>query len=131
MQCMKMSDDYLEYTKQWITRIDRGGLFRVNDETFLMFHWMEVETRKFLYRQGVDISKAVEAILSSEQVLSCWSLICNLQTEKSDKLLIDIAQKWITLRGYSYTGNLIEQYKVHFTSSKGKKGLRKTLKCTS
>ena len=43
LECMHESDDvderdednFLEYTREWITRIDRGGLFRVSDEAFL------------------------------------------------------------------------------------------------
>ena len=64
-------------------------------------------------------------------MLSCWSVVCNLETTKSDKLLAYIAEAWVQLRGFSYVGNLIEQYKMSVVSKqvpKEKKGLRKTLK---
>ena len=83
-------EEYLEYTKEWITRIDRGGLYRVSDETYLLFYWMELSVRTFLQGHNINISKAIDAIISSEQEISCWSLICNLRTENSDKLLIHI-----------------------------------------
>ena len=41
--------------------------------------------------------------------------------------LVTYSKKWVMLRGDSYAGNLIEQYKASVDSSKGKKGLRKTL----
>ena len=31
------TDNFLDYTKEWVSRINRGGLFRVSDETFLLF----------------------------------------------------------------------------------------------
>lgn len=84
---------------------------------------MELSIRKHLQIKDrkVDIEKAVDEIMTCEEVLSCWSLICSLETAKSDKLLLRLAEKWVTLRGFSY---VVEQYKQH---SKGK-SLRKTLK---
>ena len=32
---------FLEYTKLWIARVNRGGLFLVDDNTFLLFRAME------------------------------------------------------------------------------------------
>ena len=127
------TDNFLDYTKEWVSRINRGGLFRVSDETFLLFRWMELTVRKHLCLpvRNIDISKAVSEIISSENVMSCWSVVCNLETTKSDKLLAYIAEAWVQLRGFSYVGNLIEQYKMSVASKqvpKEKKGLRKTLK---
>ncbi len=31
------SNDFLEYTKEWMSRVNRGGLFPLNDQTFLLF----------------------------------------------------------------------------------------------
>lgn len=86
--------------------------------------------RNFLqgHVRNVEISKVIHEIMSYENVLSCWSIICTLETTKSDKLLSRIAEMWVTLRGFSYVGNLVEQYKASMASSKGKKVLRKTLK---
>ena len=70
--------------------------------------------------------------MSSENVVSCWSIICNLEARLSDNLLTQLAKNWVTLRGFAYTENLFEQYKkCKAVTSKGKKGLRKTLKLQS
>ena len=123
-------DDFLSYTKEWITRIDRGGLFRVSDEAFLLFRGMEMVLRSYLNgnTRCINKSNAIAKIFSSEQVASCWSLICFLESDTSDKLLLQLTELWVTIRGFSYVSNLVEQYKKNTTTKTGKKGLRKTLK---
>ena len=56
----------------------------------------------------VDISKAMEEILNTENILAQWSVICNgnLEVDESDMLLAKIAELWLTLRGFFYTSNL-------------------------
>ena len=31
----------LQYTKRWIRAVDRGGLFRINDEVYVLFYEIE------------------------------------------------------------------------------------------
>lgn len=68
--------------------------------------------RKLLTSHGIDILPiTVDEILRSENVVGYWPLICDLaETDNSENLLIEIAKLWITIRGFSYAGNLIEQY---------------------
>lgn len=40
--------DFLDYTKEWISKVNRGGLFPVNDATFLLFTEIEKQTRRLL-----------------------------------------------------------------------------------
>lgn len=125
----EMGDDFLSYTKEWISRVDRGGLHKVNDETFLLFQWMELRIRKFLKGCSIDIDGAISEIISSDNVMACWSLIASSleDDDDSDCLLRKVAEKWITVRGFSYAGNLVEQYKQIIKESTKKKSLRKTL----
>ena len=37
----EMEDTYLEYTKKWIRAVDRGGLFHISDEVYVVFHEIE------------------------------------------------------------------------------------------
>ena len=100
------------YTKEWLCRVNQGGLYEVSNETFLLFQWMELTLRKFLTGHDIDIQKAVLEIMNSDKVLSYWSIISNdLDAEDSDILLSKIANLWIVVRGFSYTGSLLEQYK--------------------
>ena len=122
----EMGDDFLSYTKEWISRVDRGGLHKVNDETFLLFQWMELTIRKFLQGCSIDIDGAISEIISSDNVMACWSLIASsLEDDDSDRLLCKIAEKWITVQGFSYAGNLLEQYKKIVKQSTTKSHLEK------
>ena len=40
------SDDFLSYTRSWVERVNRGGLFLVNDMAYLLFEQLELELRK-------------------------------------------------------------------------------------
>ena len=42
------ANDILDYTKEWIDKVNRGGLFPLNDVTFLFFVSVEVEVRHIL-----------------------------------------------------------------------------------
>ena len=39
---------FLDYTKEWIERVNRGGLFRVNDKAFVFFTHLELRVRTYL-----------------------------------------------------------------------------------
>ena len=41
---------FYEYTKEWITAIDRGGLFHISDSAYHLFWAIEEETRHILPR---------------------------------------------------------------------------------
>ena len=77
--------------------------------------------------QKIDITKAVEEMVCSEQVLQCWCVICSgqcdLEQDEPEILLSKLAEMWVTIRGFSYTGNLLEQYKQSIKESTKKKSL--------
>ena len=50
------SENFLSYTSNWIARVDRGGLYKVNDETFLLVTWMELTLREYLCDKDINIS---------------------------------------------------------------------------
>ena len=39
---------FLEYTKEWVKHVNRGGLFQVNDEVFCLFVEIEMQLRRHL-----------------------------------------------------------------------------------
>ena len=45
----EIEDTYLEFTKKWIRAVDRGGLFRISNEVYVLFHEIEKMVRKFLF----------------------------------------------------------------------------------
>ena len=42
---------YYDYTTEWLEKVDRGGLFIINNETFWFFKQLEVLTRFHLVKQ--------------------------------------------------------------------------------
>ena len=42
------NDNFLDYTKEWIDKVNRGGLFPLNDSTYLFFVTVEKEVRLIL-----------------------------------------------------------------------------------
>ena len=62
-------DDFFIYTKEWIKRVDRGGLFRVSDEAFLLFRWMEMCIRKHLMAVALTYLKLLKIYTVKNNVL--------------------------------------------------------------
>ena len=42
--------DYLGYTRRWVDLVDRGGLFRVNDQLYTFFVDVEMNVLRHLAR---------------------------------------------------------------------------------
>jgi hypothetical protein len=40
--------DFLQYTKLWVEQVNRGGLFRITNDTYLIFRAMELASRRVL-----------------------------------------------------------------------------------
>ena len=119
--------------KEWEQLIDRGGLCHVKDETYQLFYAMELLVRQHLTIQGVgkltpgsrpEIEKKV---LKDEEVLFAWEIASVELDDKTGTILLKmIVQLWLTIRGFSFAGVFIEQYKN--TTKKGlqrSKALRK------
>lgn len=53
-------DTYLDYTKQWIDIVDRGGLVHIKNEFYCFLYEVEVQVRKHLPRlftPGKEVDK--------------------------------------------------------------------------
>lgn len=126
---------YYKYTQEWIRSIGRGGLFHVNDATFLFFCAVEIQTQHHLpshLRQSTDHLKSkeslIQAISSDKDVLSTWNtLAVDISDEnQANELLNLLIEQWITIRGFSLTATWLEQYKkASKQSTKKWKALRK------
>ena len=116
---------FMEYTSQWVKIINRGGLYEVNDESFLLFKEIErviqVRVRTHL-EQGPTASPAAQlsgreeivgVVKRDVNILFYWDIISNsIQDDESKaELLTAIVSLWLTIRGYSITSQWMEQYK--------------------
>lgn len=126
---------YQDYTRIWVNLVDRCGLFKVNDDTYLFFLELELSMYPML-RATIESStpcqkdNVLQHILRDEDVLFAWALLSvHLDNVNSQKLLSEILLHWIQIRGFSIVSMLLEDYKAATrTQTKAKKSLRKHLK---
>ena len=128
---------FLEYTKMWTSLVNRGGLFELNDTTYLLFKSIELKTQDILphHLKKLDTTATkediIQAIKTDENVQIIWNLLSIDISDDDDaqELLQRIVEMWVTVRGFSMTSFWIEQYKqANHVALKAKKALRKTLK---
>ena len=122
------TDSYLDYVKVWTRTTDRGGLRHASNDTYRFFLALETVLLQ-LVEKGELREKVVSGIMTNENVVFLWGIATDLADMKQSlALLQEVVQLWYTLRGFSITSQLLEQYKKATKSTiKGKKGLRKEL----
>lgn len=129
---------FLEYTKLWIARVNRGGLFLVDDNTFLLFRAMETAVRQVFSTAKISRTSAVPltkqaqtVVLNDPAVLVHWHDILSvcqpMESSDSDNLLEEMAEKWATIRAHSFAAGMVEQYQCTKQKSNREKSLRKGL----
>ena len=113
IQSESTDDDFLTYTREWIDKVSRGGLFPLNDATYIFFVSVEKEVHAILlcYMAKQAGSKdafkelVIQKIVDSEQVQWNWILISQCIDSEDDaiELLKEIVTLWVTIRGFSIT----------------------------
>ena len=127
---------FLDYTREWMESLDRGGLFDVSDDTFELVKAIEVKTRKVLpqYLAGSAHSskkELLELVVCDEMVQLKWKSVGAdiVDDEDANDLLHQIVDMWITMRGFSITSKWMEDYKLAKNKTvKKAKSLRRELK---
>ena len=128
--------DLLGYTKSRIEKVNGGGLFPLNDETFYLFIEIEKEVRSLLPQHIIDsnscknIGTLIDEILRNEEIQVCWAIeAVNIESEEqSQALLREIVNLWTTIRGFSIAAIWMETYKEATKETTQKStGLRKHL----
>ncbi len=134
VMCDNPQSTLLEYTKSWLNKVNRGGLFVINDETFNVFLAIEKCVRVILplhtYSSTTDdIEQLTKKVLEDGDVLFCWSLlVVDLSTDEEVELLKRVVKLWITVRGFSIAASWLESYKeANKVTVKKSTGLRKHL----
>lgn len=72
-------------------------------------------------------------MMDDDDIQFWWALVCaTLDDDLSEILLKKIVKLWITVRGFAYTGAIMEQYHTSAAeTTKKKRALRKDLKLKS
>ncbi len=122
-------------TSDWTELINRGGLLRVTDEAFTVFHAVEQVVRQhFRKDQAKQISKGFKdelygRIMGDEDVQFYWCIVAaDMEEEIGTALLQMVVKHWVTIRGFSFAGAWVELYKQRAKKTlQRSKGLRKAL----
>lgn len=117
-----------DYVKMWTKTNDRGGLKHVSLDTFNCFKAIELVTYK-LISEGHTKDEIVLQTFNDSNVIFHWELISSVPEEADSLYLLrEVIDLWFTVRGFSITNRLFEEYKeASKMNIKGKKGIRKTL----
>lgn len=127
--------DFLAYTRHWIDKVNRGGLFPLYDDTFKFFICTEKEVHpSFMAKPGADSCAfkeiIIKRIMHSEDVEWNWTLLSQCIDAESDaiELLEAIVTLCVTVRGFAITATRMEVYKTTTKKTTAKNpGLRKGL----
>lgn len=122
-------------SEEWVCTIDRGGLIRVTDEMYNALTAIEYVTRTFYCDSSVASKVDCRDIVTADanDVQFHWSLAsAQMDEEYREHILEQIVTKWVTIRGFSFTKSILEQYKRETKKSTQKsKPLRSTLATSS
>lgn len=126
---------YLAYTKSWLSRVNRGGLFQVSNDTHLLFLAMQYATRTHLESAFIRANKEeiIAKIIGDPDVSFHWSrIIIGYEQVVSQEVLKRLALQWMTIHGFSSVADFMEDYKhAKQILLKSKKALRKELEKNS
>ena len=115
-------EDLVTYTKEWIGKVNRGGLFPLNNLAYIFFIAVEKEVNVLLPTYVVKQSskscddfkqRGIDNVMKNEDVQWYWTLLSqNIDSEDAAiELLKEIVQLWVTVRGFSLVNTWMETYK--------------------
>ena len=132
------SKTFLEYTREWIETQNRGGLFKVSDNVYLLFRAMELVSRVFLTRnnltklQGVNVQTVLAGKINANKLVQDhWSNLIHdkLNADLSRKFFDVVVNFYIKIRCKAFIKVYLDLKKLKSkgVSKKGEKALRKNL----
>ena len=107
---------YFEFSGTWVDRIDRGRLFLVNDDFYVIVKRINV-TRKVLNKnlinsyQGENLCDTLMRHFEASPVVdsTCATLKCGVEDKKAKAILKEIILwKWIDIRAEAFANAWIE-----------------------
>ena len=135
----------IDYTREWIDKVNRGGLFCVSDEAYNLVVSIEISIQcaltkhlKSSHTLTMTESKSrkegiIDAAVKNEDVLSYFSTFAVDISSNQDglELLHNIVEMWLTIHGYAITKAWMEEYKSLNQTTTKKRSHRKELKKAS
>ena len=132
LQEMMEGSTSAHHSVEWTSTIDRGGLIHVGDTTYSVFSEIELVLRRYMLgkkARDLHLPSAVDIIVKDENVLFAWAIeSASWEQDSADVLLRMIAERWVTMRGFSFARSIMELYKQKVKRNIQKsKGVRKQL----
>ena len=97
--------------------VDRGGLVHISEDAFRFFLAVEYATRRNL-RVPNAISmdenfhnKLTNLVVEDSDVQFHWCQTAVEDEDAGELVMKKLVEKWITVRGFSFTNSILEQYK--------------------
>ncbi|XP_066919034.1 uncharacterized protein [Clytia hemisphaerica] len=129
---------FLEFSKSWTERVNRGGLFQVNDDFYIFIRRVEnmartvLNSNLILNYKGEDLREVLlEKLNQNELVDLGWiALTKSIQCDGMKKALKNIIlRKWVSLRAKSFLNCWIRMLKrkKQNISEKSEPSMRKSL----
>ena len=129
---------FLEYTKCWIAKQNRGGLFQLKNEAYLFFRSIECRCREYFQKKHIktmadttDIkSPVLNAIYKDQVVKKHWQEATTGQDPTQSNEVMQMCIKlWVDIRGHAFATHWVEHFKhLQTIEASSKKSLRKNLK---
>lgn len=129
---------FLEYTKCWVEKQNRGGLFLLNNDGYLFFRSVERHCRKHFRKQCIksisdssDIkSPVLNAVVNDKVAMEHWGHATVRQDSAVSAQVMKMCIKlWVNIRCHAFAANWIQQFRhLQIKEAARKKALRKDLK---
>jgi hypothetical protein len=126
------AEDHEDSTEEWLQITNRGGLYCINDIAFELFIEVEIFVYPILSSTNVTVNldELYVSACRDSDILRVWNE-CTLvidDTEKTNKLLYEIIQEWVKVRGHAIVDKEMENFKKQKADSIKEKALRTNLK---
>ena len=110
------------YTKEWIGKVNHGGLFPLNNLAYISFIAVEKEVKvllpTYMVKQSSKSShefkqRGIDNVIKNEDIHCYWTLLSqDIDSEDAAiELLKEIVQLWVTVRTFSLVNTWMETYK--------------------
>lgn len=128
-------DDEVTSSAEWVHAVDRGGLVRVSETTYMVFERMEMIIRSvFNTETAHELSEGTRkelrtTITTDEDLAFLWCMLTVEVEEAEGAVLLEmLTDLFITVRGFSFSKSVMELYKQTAKKSTQKsKSLRRKL----
>ena len=108
-------DKEVSNSADWVHAVDRGGLVRVSENTYLVFERMVLIVRTVFNKEKANTRVKGElhsVIVSDDDIAFHWCMLTVEVEEAESKVLLElIADLYINIRGFSFSKSLMEMYK--------------------